>query len=610
MLEEPPHAEPTLQSATPRSRLSIWALVSTGVLAVALAALALVHFRETPPEEHTLRYTIPLPENIDNILGLRLVISPDGRNVVMAASINGRQQLWLRPLSALDAQPMPGTDGAIFPFWSPDSHWIGFFASGKLRKIAVAGGPSQPIADANTALGGTWNRDGVILFSPGAGESVLRRVSADGGAPADVTKNKFPSIFPVFLPDGRRFLYLVSASAGEKAGIYLSSLDGAEDRRILTDVSSVAFAPSRPGSDSGHILFLRENNLMAQPFDAGSGQILGDVVPVAEGVFPLFNYSPFSVSDNGILLYLSRGDGSATNQIVWYDRTGKILEPISTPGGVWTPSISPDEKTVAFAQYSGANSDLWFWDSAHKVPQRFTTDPFRNDAPVWSPQSDRIVFRSTRTGRQEIWLKAANGSGKDEMLATDTNNKFASQWSPDGRFIVYSDNAASTRVDIWYIALEGDRKPVKFLGANFNEAQGQISPDGKWMAYMSDKTNTREVYVTRFPSGEGEWRISTAGGEQPRWRRDGKELFYVALDGKMMSVAVKATAGPKPAFDRETPAALFDTRIAVAPDTRAFQYDVTDDGKRFVVATNASSTLSPATPTLPPLTVVVNWFQK
>jgi Tol biopolymer transport system component len=369
----------------------------------------------------------------------------------------------------------------------------------------------------------------------------------------------------------------------------------------------VSFAPSSSGDQLGHILFVRENSLMAQPFDTKTAMISGEAFSVAEGIGPVpGNYSSFSVSDNGILLYWSLG--FANNQIVLYDHSGNVLERISTPGPVSTPSLSPDEKTVAIARWFGGNRQLWLWDLAHKRDQPFTVDLSQNDSPVWSPNGDRIAYRSQKSGRQEIWLKATNGSGKDEMLKTDANSQFPSQWSTDSRFIVYNPQDQKTKLDIWYIPLEGDRKPLKFLGTDSNEAQGQISPDGKWMAYMSDKTGSREIYVASFPLGEGEQRISTAGGEEPRWHRNnGKELFYVAPDGKMMSVTVKAATGPKPTFEYEPPVILFDTRMAFATDTRAFQYDVSSDGKRFVVVTNASSTPSAVAPALPPITVVVNW---
>jgi serine/threonine protein kinase len=590
-----------------RSRFNIWTIAAGG-FAVALAALSLVHFRETPAPQQTLRYTILLPESsYSSIVNtFRVAVSPNGRYVVMTASTNGKRQLLLRPLDALEALPMPGTDDASNPFWSPDSRWIGFFASGKLRKIAVAGGPAQTLCDAGDQRqgGGTWNREDVILFS---NDGKLQRVSAiTVGDAVNVTDGTLPSVYPHFLPDGRHFLYTVPAAfSRENSGIYFGSLDGKENRRVLGDSASAVFVSSGPGKNSGHIVFSLENNLVAQPFDGTTGT-LGDAVFVAEGVSRIgFNYSPVSVS-NGTLVYLSLPSNAQMNQIVWYDRKGNVQELVSKPDRVFGPSISPDQKTLAFSKSEvGEGSDLWLWPLAHKTDQRFTSDGLRHDSLVWSPGSDRIAFRSTTgTTGQQIWLKWVDGPGKDEMLVTDSNNKFPSQWTRDG-YIVYTVRTAQTGLDISYVPLEGDRKPVKILQAKFDEAQGEISPDGKWMAYMSDETNMREVYVVRFPSGERPVRISTAGGEQPRWNGDGSELYYVTLDGKMMFVPVKTTAGPKPTLEHGMPRSLFDSKIDFPPNTRAFQYDVTPDGKRFVVATKASSDPRPVGPFA--LTVVTNW---
>jgi Tol biopolymer transport system component len=601
LLDQP--QEVSAPAVPSRLRLNVWALAA-GALAFALAALGFVHYRETPAPQLTQRYTIPLPEEGSLIDRFRFEVSPNGRYVVMTTLASGKRQLLLRPLDALEALPMPGTDDATSPFWSPDSRWIGFFAFGQLRKIAVSGGPAQTICNSGSRASGTWNRDDVILFS---NNGKLQRVSAtaNGDTPVNVMDGTLSAAAPYFLPDGRHFLYSVSAVlSSENSGIYFGSLDGKENRRILGDYSSTVFVPSGPGKNSGHIVFARENTLVAQPFDATTGK-LGDAVLVGEGVSRIgFGYSPVSVS-NGTLVYLSLPANAQPSQIVWYDRKGDVQELVSKPGTVAGPSISPDQKTVAFSRLEGRSSDLWLWRVAHKTDQPLTSDEVRNDTPAWSPGSDRIAYRSNRTSVQQIWLKAVNGTGKDEMLVTDTNNKFPSQWTRDG-LIVYSDNASETRIDIWYIPLEGgDRKPIKFISSKSDDAQGQISPDGKWMAYMSDKTGTREVYVVQFPSGEGEERISTAGGEQPRWKGDGSELYYVASDGKMMSVAVKTTAGPKPALDHGAPVVLFDSHISTSLITRAFQYDVTPDGKRFLVATNASS----GQPRVGPLalTVVTNW---
>jgi len=595
-------AAPASSTAPSRARLGrIWP-AAAAVLALALGAVSFIHFRETPPPEQTLRYTVTAPESSQVH---SFAISPDGRTLVIAASVSGKLQLWLRPMDALHAQPMAFTEDATYPFWSPDSRQIGFFAQGKLKKIAASGGPAQSLCGAPDGRGGSWNRDDVIVFTPASG-GTIQRVAAAGGAPVDLKIKD--GRHPAFLADGRHFLYTMTSAAtvAEQGGIYVGSLDGKENRRLLADRSRAVFAPPAGRDRNGHILFVRENTLMAAPFDATRAQPSGDVFPVAEGVSLTSNtdYVPATVSDNGVRLFQNVA-GGAHNQLVWYDRSGKLLGSVGSPGAVWEPAISPDATTVAYARDAvGSNSDIWLHDLIHHVERRFTADASQNNTPVWSPKGDRIVFRSTRSGQQQLYQKAASGTGREELLPTTDNNKFASQWSRDGRFIVITDNSGKDGLDLWFLPVgEGpDRKPVKFLLTPFQEGQGQISPDGHWMAYASDVSGQNEVYVRPFPPAEGEWRVSTTVGGQPRWRGDGKELFFVAADGRMMATPVRAAAGPKPVLDFGAPTPLFDSHITAATGTFAFQYDVTADGKRFLVATNTSTVSSS-----PPLTVVTNW---
>jgi Tol biopolymer transport system component len=300
---------------------------------------------------------------------------------------------------------MPGTDDATYPFWSPDSHYIGFFAQGKLKKIAASGGPPQSLCDALVRVGGSWSRENVIVFSPLLGSNAIQRVSAAGGVPADVTKPKGRSEFPVFLPDGRHFLYTVLEGSVEGNGVYLSSLDGKENRPVLlADVSSVVFG-------AGRLLLLREDTLVAQPFDAASGHAVGKVVPVAEGVSArVLSYAPVSVSETGVLLYES--GVAADNQMAWYDRGGKLLGTVAAPGQVFDPAISPDGKAIAFRRRSASGSDLWLWDLSRGAEQRFTTGASSNNAPFWSPNGDRIVFNSTRgSGIFNLYQKGVHGHG-------------------------------------------------------------------------------------------------------------------------------------------------------------------------------------------------------
>ncbi len=587
-----------------------WMLAGVGLIAA--AGLAFVHFRETLPRERTLRYTLSAPENS---FVHSFAISPDGRSLVIAAVVNGKRQLWLRSLDTLQPQPIASTEGATYPFWSPDSRYIGFFAEGKLKKVASSGGPSQSLCDARDGRGGSWNRDDVIVFSQAPNDATIQRVVAAGGVPSDVLKTKGNYKHPVFLPDGRRFFHLLSNTTTERNGVYLTSLDGIENRRVLPDASEVVFAPPHGSNPFGHLLFIRENTLMALPFDVKSGQPAGEVFPVAEGVSLTTNqtYAPVTASDNGVLLYMS-GGAVGTIQLVWSDREGKLLGPVGTPGIVLHPAISPDEKMIAFSRVGSAGADIWIRDLSRNTDVRFTSDPAQDLFPFWSPKGERIVFSSNRGGRLgDLYVRAANVYGQDELLLSTPNVKVVNQWSRDGRFIVYTEADSRNVLDLWFLSLgsaephpgPSDGKPVRFLSSQFNEFQGQLSPDSHWMAYTSDESGQREVYVRPFPAGDSLSRISTAGGEQPRWRGDGKELYYLAADGKITVVATKAVLAPKPFFEPGAPMPLFNASANIpggAAFNAPFQYDVTANGKRFLVATLNSGTASTR-----PLTVVVNW---
>jgi Tol biopolymer transport system component len=583
--------------APSRSRLG-WLAWAVAALSLAGAAsLAFVHFREAPPQKTVLSYTITAPENTTNLHSF--AISPNGRLLAMAAEVNGKRQLWLRALDALQARLLAGTDDATFPFWSPDSRYIGFFAQGKLKKILAGGGPVQSLCDVRVGRGGSWSRENVIVFSEPRGSAwAMRRVSATAGVPEDVTKPNGVSGFPVFLPDSRHFLYVVAGLSADQNGVYLSSLEGSENRRILADVSSVVFA-------AGRILFIRANTLTAQPFDAAHRSTYGEAFLVAEDISPFtsLSYAPVTVSETGVLLYQGGGD-SRSNQIAWCDRGGKLIETVGAPGFILDPAMSPDAKSVVFRRTSATGWGLWLRDLSRGTENRFTTDVYVNSSPFWSPKGDRIAFSSSRDGTINLYQKASSGTEQDELLWSSDNAKVVTDWSQDGRFIVYSENDPKTTFDIWVLPMDGitDRKPISFLRSEFNEFQGQLSPDSRWMAYTSDQSGQNEVYVRPFPAGEDRWTISIAGGEQPRWRGDGKELFFVAADGKMMSVAVKATVEPKRSFGAGAPQSLFSAHLARPPTVPLFEYDITKDGKRFLLDTvGGGSGLATV------LTVVSNW---
>jgi len=591
----------------PRAPVALAAL-----LALALAALAVLYFRETPAAERVLRYSVPAPEKTSIF---SFSVSPDGRYLAIAATAQGRRHLWLRALDALQPQLFPGTEDAMIPFWSPDNRWIGFFAQGKLKKIAVNGGPAQTLCDAVQARGGTWNRDGVIVFAP-SNTGPLFRVPAVGGVPVPVSKTEgaVTHRHPVFLPDGRRFLYVAQGGAADQTGLHVAALDGTVSRRVLADVSRTAYAPPAAGSKLAHLLFVRENTLMAQPVDPETIQPTGELFPVAEQVSFTTGQgvAPIAVSGNGVLVY--RTGGAAESQLTWHDRAGKEIANAGTPARrILTVTISPDEKTVATARSGGTGVDIWLHELARGGDTRFTFHASTNTHPVWSPDGSRLVFESDRGGRSGLYWKDTNGAGQDELLVESPHPKYPTSWSSEGGFLLFAQTGAGH--GLWVLPLKGDaaggRKPVPFLQTEFFEKQGQFSPDGHWVAYASNESGRYEVYVRPFsgaaagaPAGPGgKWKVSLAGGDMPLWRRDGKELYYLSPERKLMAVAVKAAvaSGSRPVFEAGAPQPLFDVRVSES-GTHPYQYAVSAGGQRFLVNTAGEATAES------PLTVVVNWL--
>jgi len=574
----------------------LWMITTAVLLLVSLVSLpfSLKYLRQSPPAAPVAaRFTIVAPEKATAIRWPEL--SPDGRNLVFAAGVGGRFSLWLRPLGSLTAQPLPGTEGVSGPhFWSPDSSSIGFPAGGELRKLDLAGGAPQTLckapADAVLVVGGTWNRDGVILFSGGVG---IYRVPAMGGEPALALRSDQPSLYrwPVFLPDGRHFLVHRLTAQGA-AEIHLAALDRQETTRLLAADSQARYA-------SGHLLFARAGVLLAAPFDADSLKLTGEPFVVADKVRVSgpFSKGNFSVSDNGSLAY----DPNAltdNQQLTWVDRAGKPLEMVGAPGRLGFPRLSPDAKRVTVGRLDPQTKtwDIYVLNLARGTNLRLTFDPGDDRFPAWSPDGNRIAWSSNRDGAFQIYQKLASGGGSEELLLKSDVLIAPTNWSADGRFILYVQGDRKTGLDMWVLPLAGDRQPSLFWQTPFNEDGGSFSPDEHWIAYQSNDQGRYEAYVQTFPASGGKWQISTNGGQQPHWRGDGKELFFSSADGKLMAIEVR----PGNSFEASVPKALFD--LAPLRAIPGSGYAVTADGQRFLFITAREEAASLQ------FTVVTNWM--
>jgi Tol biopolymer transport system component len=606
---------PALAAAIPeprpvktRDRLA-WTLVT--VLAIGLVAAlgvgAVMYFRRPAEVAETTRFVVLPPEGWSLAAQLQgavsagpLAVSPDGRQVAFVArNTSGGTLIWVRSLDTVAAKGLVGTEGGTSPFWSPDSRTLGFFAGGKLKKIEIAGGPPITLCDAVPGISGAWSPEGVIVFSP-AGGTFLQKVSASGGVPTAATViqgEETGHARPAFLPDGRHFVYrAIPRPENPKGPVFIGSLDSTAGVRVMDDIDSTNVVYSQ-----GHLLFLRETTLMAQPFDPGRLVLSGEQFPVAEQIQTFAAYGFFSASGNGVLTYQT-GTAAGAPQIGWFDRAGKSLGAVGKPAEYGDLALAPDGRRAMVRLLTGpGGSDLWLLDLARDgLATRFTFDAALDTSPIWSPDGERIVFSSTRKGSADLYQKASSGAGSEDVLLATNENKFPSSWSPDTRHLLYSQNSAGGN-DIWVLPMSGDKKPFPFLRTRANAFQGQFSPDGKWIAYVSNESGRAEVYVAPFNASSasgGKWQVSTNGGAQPRWRPDGKEIFYVspAPNVRLMAAAVGAT-GTR--FDVGAVTPLFVVRL---PGTPGVFYQVSPDGKRFLfnMAPMVDTTATP-------ITVVVNW---
>jgi serine/threonine protein kinase/Tol biopolymer transport system component len=573
-----------------RERL-IW-LAVCAVLLAAAASLAVAYFSRRPENGSTVRLALATPEN--TIFPASVTISPDGQRVVfVATNAEGMRLLWVRPLDSLTAQPLAATDGAASPFWSPDSRFIGYFTNRKLFKIdASGGGRPQALCEVSESSGGSWNRDGVILFGGSAG---LYRVTAHGGTSELATKvsqEEEAHRWPYFLPDGRHFVFLADANTTAGHHIRLGSLDSQESQILFGAVSRVVYAPP------GYLLYVNQGALVALGFDTGSLKPAGEPTTIAERIADVGENHEFdfSVSNEGTLAYQS---GSVNSQFAWFDRTGKKLGTVGSPIGSDHVTLSPDGHSAAagLLDADGRTSDVWLFDLTRGTTSRLTFDPQGDGTPLWSPDGRRIVFGSDRSGGRHIDLyeKAASGAGDDQLLLKSDTAKYATSWSRDGQFILFENWAPKAKGAIWLLTLSSKETKPLLQSSAFNQGQAHFSPDGKFIAYTSDESGRAEVYVQRFPLSSDKWQISSGGGLQPLWRGEGKELFFLTEEKKVMSVDIKSDGT---SFETSIPRELFQSSMKAG---FAYSYAVTADGQRFLISAPVGAAASA------PMTIVLNW---
>jgi len=581
---------------------------TAAVLALALAAVAFLHFREAPaPRLTVVEFSADLPPGLQPG---QLSLSPDGAHLAMTVEPPG--SLWVRTLDSVDWHELAGTQGARYPFWSPNSANIGFFADEKLKKIALAGGPPQTITAAADGRGGSWGNDGTIVFSPDPFGRIYR-VAESGGESIQVTQTLEQGTsdrFPHLLPGGRHFLYDAGGASSELNGIYLGSLEGESPRRLLPDESNSIFVPRGPRDNAGFLLFVRERTLMAQPFNSLTVQLAGG--PIALSVAPPYAgnaaFYGFSASDSGALAHSATND-MGMRRLVWVDRTGAVVDRTDLVAeGLLSIALSPDGKRVAYTALAGANADIWTYDFARQTRIRLSSQPGVDHAPVWAPDGKQIAFRAINPATfGDVYLVDTDGSSAPADLIAEIVEETPSDWSQDGRFILYEKRGEKTSYDLWYLerAAQGEGWERRlFLDTPARERTPRLSPNGRYVAYTSDESGQEEVYVQPFPAGGDRTAISTEGGTGPLWSRDGRELFYVAPGNTLVAVEVStrgefAVGGSKRLFQH--PGMV---------DTFWYNYDVSLDGRRFLVAEPVAADGKPLPLTNSSIRFVLNWQAK
>ena len=575
-----------------RERLA-WIAFAIAVLAAALFAVGYV--RRAPAPLLQTRFEIVPPPELATVGSPR--ISPDGRFLAYrGVDSTGNAQLWLRPMDSVDARPLAGTEGASGdrrPIWSPDSRYIAFFVGRKLKKVPVAGGPAQTICDADGA-DGSWSTNGEILYDGEATDPLMRVPAAGGIAKPEVRVEELEDIsalgWPEFLPDGEQFIFLAD-QLEEDSRVMIWSLGSGEGRVLMNSDSRVQYV------EPGYLVYVLNGMLVAHPFDADAGTLIGDPLPLADSIgVSAVGLADFSASHNGTLVY--RAGQTGARKLLWRDRAGRELGQVGEPAEFMTTSLSPDGQrlVVNVEEPEGDNIDLWIHDLERGVASRFTFDDSYDLVPLWSPDGSRIVFSSGRgEGSDAMYWKDASGAGVAELLLQAEEDIYPSDWSRDGSVLAFNRYGSDTGWDIWALPMDGSSEPFPILQSEFAEVRPGFSPDGRWLVYNSNESGNMEVYVTQFPGPGGKWQVSTNGGREPRWSADGSEIFYLDASESLVTVPVSTDN----TFRAGMPETLFEAELF--PFVGRNRYLVTDDGQRFLM-------LSPVGgESVRPISVVLNW---
>jgi Tol biopolymer transport system component len=579
-----------------RSPRSAWIIAALTTAAAIVLPLRSVLRDAAAPPPTAIRFAIRPPANV-TFNGISApAISPDGHAVAFVTQTpDGVYHVSVRAIDSLEVRTLPGTDDAVKPFWSPDSHSLAFFMNGKLRRSSIDGGLPQVVCDAeNFSQGGAWNADGVIVFAPAKGSLV--RVASTGGeiTPAtalDTPRHEVAHAWPVFLPDGRHFLYEAQLGPTEH-DVLIGSLESNERIFLLKNAASPAYAAP------GRLLFWRDRRLMVQSFDTGRLRLNGAAAAVTEeiGFDPQSRRAAFSLAVSGAVAYQSALQTPMT--LTWVDRTGRVLRSIGPPGGYYMDlSLSFDDERLAVngPDPEIGTQDIWLWDLRRDVASRFTAEPGNELIAVWSPDGQKVAYTADA---RDLYVKSTNGTGMREVLLKSTELQAATDWSSNGQFVLFQRyNPTSTGWDVWALPLSGARKPFPVVETRFDEMQARVSPNGRWLSYTSNESGRREIYVQPFPPTGQRWQISNQGGAFSLWRRDGRELFYIAADGKLMAIPVRAES----TLTIGEPIALFQTEFPVRSYVGT-DYVVSRDGQRFLLKAPSRELPQPS------ITVVLNWI--